>query len=181
MKQETSSCIWDSPSSTQACVTAQDKLNPPSLHPTQNAQNEDVHNGSLIIHTWEEKKAIKASQRAQRTSKATLNPKLYFSPGSTQENKQDLDASVSKSLFTLLWWRALKRVLLCSVIGLRAKKNKTKKQKKKGKWKSSRHRINCTPIGQGFGAFDRSFSTLPGSSCTICLHSHWGPSNSMSG
>lgn len=67
------------------------------------------------------KNAIEASQRAQRTSKATLNPKLYFPHGSTQENKQGLDASVSKSLFTLRWWRALKRVLLCSVIGLRAK------------------------------------------------------------
>lgn len=71
----------------------------PSLPPLQNVQKADVHGGNLIIHTW--KNAIEASQRAQRTSKATLNPKLYFSHGSTQENKQGLDASVSKSLFTL--------------------------------------------------------------------------------
>lgn len=61
---------------------------------------------SLLIRTRKKiklkkkkKKAIEASQRAQRTSKATLNPK--FSHGSTHENKQGLDASVSKSLFTL--------------------------------------------------------------------------------
>lgn len=121
LKQETSPCIWDSRSGTQACHSIRQACSFPPTPTPHNVQKADVHGGSLIIHTW--KNAIEASQRAQRTSKATLNPKLYFSHGSSQENKQGLDASVSKILFTLLWWRALKRVLLCSVIGLRAKED----------------------------------------------------------
>lgn len=43
--------------------------------------------------------AIEASHGAQRTSKATLNPMLNCFHDSSQENKQGLDASLSKSLF----------------------------------------------------------------------------------
>ena len=54
-------------------------------------------------------------------------------------------------------------MLLCSVIGLGAKREEAGPQR------------SLDPIGQGLGGFDRSFSRLPGSSYTICQHSHWDP------
>lgn len=85
-----------------------------------NEQKADVRGKSLIIQTGKCSRSLTESTKNKQS-----NPEsnvVFFPPdGSTLENKQGLDASVSKSLFTLRWWRALKRAFLCSVKGLGAK------------------------------------------------------------
>lgn len=95
---------------------------------------------------------------------------LYFSPMVLLRKtpKQGLDASVSKKSVYIAVMKDTKED-----VSLLSDWPQSKRGKRRG------HRRRLVPIGRDFGAFDRSFSILPGSSYTICQHSHWDPSDNM--